>query len=270
MVEGILQIGGEPLWVLALLSLFLLVGLAFMTTGLLYVRRYVHMKRLEPVDAYEVDSGTVELEGTVHPGDRTLEAPFSGSECVAYEFEVEKYRHDDDGSNWKTKREGSAQEPFRVRDATGAVGVEPTADSLSLERDYRTVVGRGEDPPPRIQAFLDEEDTLDHDTGSFTLGPLSVETGDKHRFTERRLDPGQTVYVTGTADAMHAVAGETPSITPTEGDRLRSLFADPFIVADVGETHAQRRQLFGGLGALLFGLLFAAIPSVMLYVFLFG
>jgi hypothetical protein len=271
MLGVVLQFSGVALVPAAFVSLFLLIGLAILGYGLLNVRTYAKIKLRTPTDAHAIGSGAVEVEGEAKAGNRTLEAPLTGKSCIAYEFEVEKYRHDDDGSNWHTRAQGAEVVPFRIADGTGVVGVEPTESSLSVERDYRVVVDRDETPPERVQAFVDGRDDLDHDTGSFDLGPLSVGTGDKHRFTERRLDPGMEAYVSGRAEPAVAVDGATPTVGDTgSGGVLGSVLAEPFVVADAGEDEVQWRYLKLGVGATLFGLLFSGIPAFMLTAMLFG
>jgi hypothetical protein len=269
MLGVLLQFDGLSLVPVAFVSLFLLIGLAILGYGLLSFRTYVKIRLRSPTDAHTVDSGAVEVEGEAKPGERTVEAPFTGETCIAYEFEVEKYRHDDDGSNWHTRASGAKVAPFRIADGTGVVGVEPTESSLSVDRDYRVVVGREETPPERVQAFVDGRDDLDHDTGSFDLGPVSIGTGDKHRFTERRLDPGMEAYVTGRAEPTVAVDGATPTVGDTGGGGvLGSVLSEPFVVADAGEDEVKWRYLKLGIGATLFGILFSAVPAFMLTSFL--
>jgi hypothetical protein len=266
MLRVFLQFDGLSLVPVAFVSLFLLIGLAILGYGLLSFRTYAKIRLRSPTDAHAVDSGAVEVEGEAKAGERLLEAPFTGESCVAYEFEVEKYRHDDDGSNWHTRAEGAEVVPFRIADGTGVVGVEPSESSLSVDRDYRVVVGREETPPERVQAFVDGRDDLDHDTGSFDLGPVSIGTGDKHRFTERRLEPGMEAYVTGSAEPMVAVDGATPTVGDTGGGGvLDRVLGEPFVVADAGEDEVQWRYLKLGVGATLFGGVFAAIPIYVLF-----
>jgi hypothetical protein len=271
MLGVVLQFGGVSLVPVVFVSLFLLLGLVILVAGLLSFRTYAKIKLRAPTDAHTVGSGAVEVEGEAKAGDRTLEAPLTGTSCIAYEFEVEKYRHDDDGSNWHTRAQGAEVVSFHITDGTGVVGVKPTESSLSVERDYRVVVGRDETPPERVQAFVDGRDDLDHDTGSFDLGPVSVGTGDKQRFTERRLDPGMEAYVSGRAEPTVAVDGATPTVGKTGGGGvIGSVLGEPFVVADAGEDEVQWRYLKLGVGATLFGLAFTAVPAFILTGFLFA
>ncbi|WP_227131306.1 E3 ubiquitin ligase family protein [Halorubellus salinus] len=264
MLEGILQLDGIDLLPLLFLSVFVLVALGLVTYGVANLRTYAQLKSMTPTDAHAVGSGLVEVEGEAAAAMQTLEAPFSGEECVAYEFEVERYRYDDDGSNWDTKASGTRSVPFHIQDETGTVGVKPTESGLSVERNYRTVVESDERPPERIQAFLDGEDHLDHDTATFDVAGISI-GGDKHRFTERRLDPGESAYAAGRAEPTTAVDGESPTVVDANrGGRLSSLVGDPFVVADTGEDEAEWRHLKLGVGMMLFGALFGAIPVYVL------
>lgn len=265
MFAPFIQLADGNLLPVAMLGVFLLVGLGIAAYGLANLRTYLQLRTMTPTDAHAVGSGTVEVEGEAAVGERTVEAPFTGEDCLAYEFEVEEYHHDDDGSNWHTEVRGAETVPFRIEDGTGTVGVEPTESSLSVERDYRVDVGRSEEPPERVRAFLAGRSDLDHDTGSFDLGPVSIGTGDRRRFTERRLDPETTAYVAGRAEPTTAVDGATPTVTaPDEGGVLGGAFGAPFVVADAGEGETQWRYLKLGIGSLLFGALFAAVPLFLL------
>lgn len=271
MFGPVIQLGGANLLPLLFLGVFLVVGLAIVAYGVANLWTYVQLKSMTPTDAHAVGSGTVEVEGEAAVGEHTIEAPFTGEDCLAYEFEVEEYHYDDDGSNWQTEVQGTETVPFRIEDGTGAVGVEPTASSLSVERDYRVDVGRDEQPPERVREFLEGRSDLDHETGSFDLGPVSIGTGDRRRFTERRLDPGTTAYVAGTAEPTTAVDGASPTVHgPDASGRLGRLFGAPFVVADAGEDETEWRHLKLGIGSLLFGALFAAIPLFVLSGILVG
>lgn len=259
MLAVVTQLATLGLGELLFLAVFVVVGVGLVAYGLANLRTYLTLKSTKQTDAHAVGSGFVEVEGEAAVADRTLEAPFSGEQCLAYEFEVEEYRHDDDGSNWHTRASGERVVPFTLEDGTGAVGVEATASSLSVERDYRTVVHPDERPPERVQRFLDGEAHLDHDTAMFDVAGISI-GGDKHRFTERRLDPGTTAYAAGRAEPTTAVDGASPTLVDDGGGRFDGLVGKPFVVADAGEDEAEWRHLKLGVGMTLFGLVFAGFP----------
>lgn len=270
MFDGFLQLGGMGLLPGLFLGLFVLAGVAMLTYGVANLRTYLQLRSMTPTDAHTVGSGLVEVEGEAAVGERTLEAPFSGAECLAYEYEVERYDYDDDGSNWETRSQGTKTVPFHVQDETGTVGVKPTETGLSVARNFRTHVEADERPPDRIQAFLDDEAFVDHDTAMFDVAGITI-GGDKHRFTERRIDPGESVYVAGRAEPTTAVDGESPTVVDgTGGGRLASLFGDPFVVADAGEDEAEWRHLKLGVAMVLVGLVFGGIPLYLLVVSFLG
>lgn len=260
-----LQLGEGPMVVLAFLSIFLLAGVVMFLGGLTYLRKYAQLVRTSQTDALEVSSGLVEVEGEALASEETFDAPFTGRECVAYEVEVEQYRSSGKGANWRTEVQGSEHVPFRLYDGTGSVGVDPAGANRSFEDDYQQIVDAGEHPPARIRAFLDDDTDVDHDTGSVDLGPVSLVEGHKHRFTERRIEPGTTAFVSGTADPMTAVDGETPTIGGSSGGRIRDALADPFLLANTDEVSVARRYLFYGLGMLVFGGMFSWIPLLLFY-----
>jgi hypothetical protein len=261
----LLQSSSDPgIGLLLFLGLFVVAGLAIAATGVAHLRTWVLLKRGSAVSPGDASTGPVQVEGTAAVADRNLVAPFTETECLAFELEVEKYRHDDDGSNWKTKVREDHAVPFLVSDHTGRVAVDPDGADTSLATEFRTVVDRDETPPDRVQRFLDQQG-MEHESGSFDLGPLSLSTGDKHRFTERRLDVDESVYVSGEAVMDRSIDGITPVVEGTPHDSVRDRFRGvPFLVADTDEGAAERRQLKKALGRLVFGAIFAGIPLFFL------
>lgn len=252
-----------PLGMLAFLSLFVLAGLAIVGLGLSKLRALVQMLRIDGETVADVSTGPAEVEGTPSPLDETLEAPFTGTECLAYEIEVERYRHDDDGSNWHTVEDDDVSVPFEVRDGTGSVRVDPSDATLSLEDSYERVVDRDERPPDRIEEFLTYSD-VEHETGSFEIGPIDVGTGDKHRFTERRLEPGGTAYVLGVAEYDSSVSTNLAfGVADRRDGLLGRLLGHPFVVSDAGESATRKRMALGGIVLLLFGAFFGGVPLLM-------
>lgn len=260
----VVRMAFPPLGMLAFLSLFVVAGLAVAGVGISKLQALVQMVRIDGETVTDVSTGPAEVEGTPSALDDTLEAPFTGTECVAYEVEVERYRHDDDGSNWHSVEEGDESVPFEIRDGTGSVRVDASDATLSLEDSYQEVVDRDERPPERIEEFLAGVD-VEHDTGSFEIGPIDVGTGDKHRFTERRLEAGGTAYVLGVAGYDYSVSTDlTFGAAEGRDGVLGQLLGHPFVVADAGESATRKRMALGGLGLLLFGAFFAGVPLLMI------
>jgi hypothetical protein len=253
-------------------GVFALVGGLILLAG---VGRLVAWGRLRLRAATAVSAarpGAVELVGTATTHETTLPAPFSAGDCLAYTYRVERYDPDDDGSNWDTVSEGSAGVPFLLSDHTGSVLVDPDGAELLFARSHRSEVDNDEEPPPVIGRFLEAETTVEHATGSISLGPLEIATGDRHRFTATRLDPGEPVYVAGEAVSVFDLDarpdGNYSHVVRRPGSRLpsllRRLVAAPFVVADGDEAVAQRRLLRRGLLNAAFGAAFAAVGLFVL------
>jgi hypothetical protein len=242
---------------LALTSLFVIVGVVFVVGGLLHLLLSVRMWRLEPSDAGTVGGGTVELTGEVAAAE-TVAAPLTGAECVTYEVVVDRLR-DGQRSDADRRLEETGSAPFHLADATGTVGVDPEGAELSLDTHHESVAVPGEEPSERVASFASDRPELHDGGGDGDPGVLTVAFGDRHRFVERRLEPGSDAYVLGVADATVTVAAEQPSVRDASGDRvLADYLSAPFVVSDAGETATQRRFFAPGLQALLFGFVFAA------------
>jgi hypothetical protein len=261
-----LQSSSDPGIVLLLfLGLFVLVGVVVAALGAAHLRTWLVLKRTSAVPPGDVSTGAVQVEGSADVAERNLVAPFTESECLALELEVETYQSDADGYSWETKFQKDQAVPFLVGDHAGRVAVDPDGAETSLATELQTVVDRDETPPDHVQRFLDQQG-MEHESGSFGLGPLSLSAGDKHRFTERRLDVGEGVYVAGTAAMDRSIDGVSPVVQGDPDDSFRDRFSGiPFLVADTDEGAAQRRQLKKGLLQLTFGAIFAGIPVLFLF-----
>jgi hypothetical protein len=98
------------------LGLFALPGLFVLAHGL---REGLVGYRLHAVDPTPVAdlanvSGPVEVSGTARTHDGTVEAPLTGTPCLAYDWAVEERRRDGDGDRtWTTIASGGSSIPFR-------------------------------------------------------------------------------------------------------------------------------------------------------------
>jgi hypothetical protein len=130
---------------------------------------------------------------------RPLTSDLSRTECVWFHFKVEEhYRKsgDDSGEGWKTVAEGGARVPFRIRDDTGTVQVDPEAASIDGVKVFDMTSHRGD-------MLYDEKAPARSVSGS---------TG-KRRFTEHAIPIDTQLYILGPA-------------------RLRDDAVEPVIAAD--------------------------------------
>lgn len=212
---------------------FAVLGSVVLGVGLNSLRRWLRVRAREPVTirAAATEPGQVELEGQVEPTTDILEAPFSGTECVAYECRIERRS----GNSWQIATEATDQVPFRLVDDTGVARVDPDGATLSLTSE-------------RI-------DDVDPDALPDDLQPVNV-TG-RLRYTERRLDVGATdVYVGG--DAAVNPAGSDAILEIAAGDGSMPL------VADVSEGALRRRLLLKGAGFATLGGVFVLIGALLI------
>ncbi|MCL9812764.1 hypothetical protein [Natranaeroarchaeum aerophilus] len=255
--------GTVPIPVLLFVGVFMLIGVGAVFVGARALRRAVLFWRSEPVDVMEVAHGTgrTELEASAVPADETLTAPFTGTECLAYEYKVQRYRSSDNGSNWRTMHSDDERVQFLVEDETGSVVIESEDADLSLTSGDRITVGRDETAEGRIAEFLETIDDVDPGEGaSSDIGPITVSTGDKRRYVERRIDVGDTVHVYGQINDR-PFEGPTGTVNAAIGDGPETPL---FHVADASASNSIQRQFAAGVAATVFGLMFMLVPGIVL------
>lgn len=258
--------------VVAILGLLVVVCLALLVYGVLELRLAWRVLRENPDSVLNApNGGSVELVGTAEPGEKTLASPFTDTECLLYEYEVDEERHSNQGRSWATIASGTRLLPFRLEDDTGSVLVEPAGADLRLGRESTIRVDGGERPPEAIAGFIERDDRVDDQDRSIDLKLFEVQTGKDRRYVERRLDVGETVHVLGTArfdtsaargsGHVNAVVGIDPDVLELGRVRwyLRRLLGPPFVISDTGErgTVGALATLGGALGLAILGLLLA-------------
>lgn len=259
-------------------AVFGAVGLGVVAVGAERLWTTYQLRTTALDDLYDATAGgRVELEGRAEAATRVLTAPFSGTECLAFTYEIEEYHPDDDGSDWHTLVSGSVGVPFRLVTDGGEVLVRADEGPTFAIDDGRTriEVGGDEDPPERVREFVAGAGVETKETGRFDLGPLSIETGDRRRYTETRLVAGETVFVAGLARSHasvtdvpvpNAVSAVVGPFAPTGllGRLRRRLGGLPFTVADAPLAETANRSLVAGVVMVLFGAVFAAVAVVAL------
>ncbi|MGH7165917.1 MAG: GIDE domain-containing protein [Nitrospiraceae bacterium] len=145
--------------------------------------------------------GLVEVFGTAEAEGPPLSTPFSQTPCVLYSYTVLEHRGTERSGHWVTIAKGTSEQPFSVRDATGAVLVVPQGAELlvSTDRTYRN---------DWLGSFPREASAGLKRLGIETDGWLGQKT---LRCTEAFIRPGEPVYVLGTAQE-----------SPAAGDRIEN------------------------------------------------
>lgn len=242
-------------------GVFLVIGLTQIARASSELRTVYHILSNDPIPIRDLPSrsGPVEIEGTAAVDDDhdPVRSIFTESQCLAYDYEVEEYRSSGKNSSWHTLDSGSEAVPFVVEDDTGAVRVSPDNAEFRFE-DHTLRIEGGQEPPERIRAYIERTDAVDPQDKSLDVVVTELDYGNDQRFTERRLDPGEDVYVYGTVGSgpggewgsrlVDAVIEDGPGIPE-------------FVVSDTTERATARRigksaavkaatgLLFGGFGA---------------------
>lgn len=231
----------------------------------------------EPDDVRDATSGgRIELEGTARPTSGTLDGPFTGKECLVCDYEVKEYRSSGKSSSWQTVQEDTIAVPFLVDDGTGTVLVEPVAVRTNLSREKRIQIDGGETPPARIRRFIEGNPDVDSENTSLDLKVIELDTGNKRRYVERRLDPGEPVHVLGHASYGREGLEYAGSVNATVGPRLaddgdHSWFARlqnrisgrGFVISDAKERVAAWRIAKPGLIAVFIAILVAGFVGLL-------
>jgi hypothetical protein len=235
---------------------FVVVGLYTMNRGRKQRAQSERIADTETTRIRDLGGGTAEIKGTAHPADgaTAMESPITRADALAFHVEVEEWESGgDSGGHWETEHEEQRAVSMTVDDGTGEVRVEPPSDG-GLNVDLtRTKVGSGEEPPEPIRRYVEREAGVDEAT-RHELGPLAI--GDRRRYSEGVIEPGEEVYVLGTAREADAGWGERAFVIdePTgSGD---------FVLSDKSEADLIREGKRGGLVFLIVGGLFALVGSL--------
>ncbi|MBX0287376.1 GIDE domain-containing protein [Haloarcula salinisoli] len=224
----------------------LAVGGYFCYTGGRRLQTVFHILRNDPLPVRDLHGhrGPVEIEGRAVEGDAgTVEAPFTGSRCLAYTYEVEELRQSGKTQSWKTLDTGMGGVDFVVDDGTGRVVVNPDGADIHLESHSVTIPPNTE-LPERIAQYVAENENVDPQDRVIDLKITQFEVGNNQRFTERRLDVGETVYVYGQATRGPSAEWGSNLVDALVGDGAGT---PVFVISDTDERGTAWRIARGGL-----------------------
>jgi hypothetical protein len=219
---------------LAIGALTLAAAAFFLVPGVWRLRLWLLVVRTPTSPAGEVAPGPAEVVGAVEAEGPLERGPFSGDEATYGRWTVEELRKSGKRRAWRVVEEGHVGGPFRVRDPSGAVRVDPEDAEGDLEVTWAAESGFGRDPPEQVARFLAAR-------GRSFEGIFGMNL--RMRYRERLLVPGAQVYVLGTA-------APDPRMRMTLGKGPRF----PFLLSRKAERGVRWRALLSGLGAILAGL----------------
>lgn len=186
---------------------FVFVGGSIGWYGLRPLRVLPRILRSDVLDPSEIsDESFVVCSGIANKSSETLLAPFSGSSCLGFEFEVTERQPFGIGIPWFQAHldDGVATRPFTLDGPDGGVDIVPSTKRFGLDTESTVItVGSREKPPERIQRFIDVRDDL----GSVTRWMQIIPGLGTRRYIERRIDPGEEYLIAGpTERTKHGVA----------------------------------------------------------------
>jgi len=235
----------------------LAVGGYFCYTGGRRLTTVFHILRDDPLPVRDLHGhrGPVEIEGRAVEGDDgTVVAPFTGSRCLAYTYEVEELRQSGKTQSWETLDTGMDGVDFVVDDGSGRVVVNPEGAAIHLESHSVTIPPHTE-LPERIAQYVAANENVDPQDGVVDLKVTQFKLGNKQRFTERRLDLGETVYVYGQARRGPSIEWGSNLVDALVGDGDGT---PVFVISDTDERGTAWRIARGGLWRAGVGLLLVA------------
>ena len=240
----------------------LAVGGYFCYTGGRRLTTVYHILRNDPLPVRDLHGhrGPVEIEGRALEGDDgTVEAPFTGSRCLAYTCEVEELQSSGKTQSWETLDTGMGGVDFVVDDGTGRVVVNPDGADIHLESQSVTVAP-GTELPERLARYVAANENVDPQDRVIDLKITQFEVGNKQRFTECRLDVGETVYVYGQASRGPSVDWGSNLVDALVGDGD----ATPvFVISDTDERGTAWRIARGGLWRAGLGVVILAVVAAV-------
>ena len=185
--------------------------------------------------------GLVEISGQTESETELLTSPFGGLPCVFYSYRVEEHTGTDKNARWRTIANGTSDQPFYVRDATGRVLVVPDGATLMLPDEHVTRTNWQGELPPLALAGLQR-------LGIAARGWMGNKT---LRCRESLILPQESLYVLGTALEHHGMGHH---ITNETRLYIGSSRHHEFIISDRSEKNLLSRltwQMWGGfLGGL--------------------
>lgn len=259
-------------------TLVILTGLGVGLVGVGYLQTYYTVWQSDPADLRAVSDTdeAVEIAGTVGRHEKTLNAPFTGTECVLYEIKLielgmsqakkrrrrERLRESDADARINTENvddrtlaTDEESQPFVVATDTGEALIQPDGSQWQITTEHDINVQSGEEPPERITDWLDTQPHIDR------------VAGDERIFREIRLDMNEEIHIYGPVrqagssfdlpggvkvvigldnpGSDNFVVGED-SLSDLIG-QIRSENRTRFVISAGGEVEAERRLLKTGL-----------------------
>lgn len=254
---------GEPALLVVVGFVFLL-GLVAVYFGYSTYQTGQLLEETETEDAESVTPGRSVVTGVARPAGETLEHPFTGEECLYYDYEVrelvekegqrDRERDEYDGpreTEWKNAGGGGNAVPFYIEDGTGEILVEADRGTTF------EIVGNGDTLTENEMVKL-----------GYDVGPITIKAerdARKHRIKKREttyesLPPGEEVFVFG---SVTDTANDTDTEEPAIGEDRET---GKFVVSNEGkDSLASSYSRTGPIVMAVGTLLSASMLGILVY-----
>ena len=233
-------------------------GIVIFILGLVWFRQRRMIENIPTSKIRSLAMGLAEVYGQVVPNKILLKGPFSSDDCVYYKYQVQELRHTKNSSYWATIKKGEERVNFYLKDETGSVLVDPNGASIDIAKDHEFGSGWGSDPPQKVLQFL-EEKGVRHES-FFGMNK-------QMRFMESSIEPGDKLYVLGTAGDNPFVEEATAKHSAEDVMMQKGRFERFYYISDKAEKDILSRLMWKSLGGIFGGI--ALIVGCMALIFIF-
>lgn len=178
---------------LVLIALGLAMGWAG-SRPLLVVPRLLGAEICDP-RTLRATSEFVACRGHANAVGETIEAPFTGTDCLGLEYEVTERQSFGIAWPWidGSLDDGGTITEFDLENDRGTIRIDPSPRRFTLDVPGEVVTfGPDGEPPDRIRQFLETRNVPDAPEWLRSIPGLG-----RRRFVERRIDPGEEYVVLG-------------------------------------------------------------------------
>jgi hypothetical protein len=233
-------------------------GIVLFVLGLIWFRQKRMIENIPTSKIRSLAMGLAEIYGQVVKDKFLLKGPFSGDDCVYYKYTIQELRHAKNSSYWATIKKGEERVNFYLKDETGFVLVDPKGANIDIAKDYEFGSGWGSDPPQKVLQFLEANGV--HHEGFFGANK-------QMRFMESSIEPGDKLYILGTAGDNPFVEEATARQSAEDAMIQKGRFDRFYYISDKPEKDILSRLRWKSLGGIFGGI--ALIAGCMAVIFIF-
>jgi hypothetical protein len=233
-------------------------GIVIFVLGLIWFRQRRMIENIPTSKIRSLAMGLAEIYGQVVKDKLLLKGPFSGDDCVYYKYQIQELRHTKNSSYWATIKKGEERVNFYIKDATGSVLVDPKGANIDILKDYEFGSGWGNDPPQQVLRFL-EENGVRHES-FFGMNK-------QMRFIESSIEPGDKLYVLGTAGDNPFFEEATAKHGHEDIMMQKGRFERFYYISDKAEKDILNRLRWKALGGIFGGIALTAGSMAVIFIF---